>query len=318
MKANPGQRRLPLSLGRRDKESGSPGRLSWQRKHAGWLFIFPWLLGFIFLDLFPYLAALVLSFMKWDLAGEASWVGLRNFQALWDDEMARRSLWNTAYYTLIHVPGTTLIAFAVAGFLNQKVRGLPVYRTMFYIPSVTSGVGMALIWIWMFAPNGAVNAFLGWFGIRGPHWLADPNWAMPALIIMSFWGMGSSMIIFLAGLQGVPQHLYEAAEVDGGGRWAKLRHVTIPMMTPYIFLVMILGVISSFQVVTQALLMTEGGPDNSTLFVLLYIWETAWVTFRMGYAAAFSWVLFIIIMLATAVQFVVARRWVYYEYQEAS
>ena len=284
-------------------------------RYEGWLFIFPWVIGFVLLDLVPYLFALVISFTKWDVGHPPEFIGLRNFQGAFTDPLVGKSLWNTLYYTVLHVPGSTLIALAVAGLLNQKVKGLPVWRTCFYIPSVTSGVGMALIWIWLFAPRGAINGMLGWFGILGPRWLTDTQWAMPALIIMSFWGIGSSMVIFLAGLQGVPQHLYEAVEVDGGGWRAKTRHVTIPLMTPYIFLSLILGVIGSFQVVTQALLMTDGGPDNATLFILLYIWLMGWNAYKMGYAAAISWILFVIIMLATLIQFAGARRWVYYEYR---
>ena len=288
----------------------------WLGRQQGWVFIFPWVVGFVLLDLVPYVFALVISFMQWDVGTDPSFIGLRNYQAAFTDKLVGKSLFNTGYYVLFHVPGSTLIAFAIAGLLNQKVRGMPLWRTMYYIPSVTSGVGMALIWIWLFAPQGALNGLLGWFGIDGPRWLTDRQWAMPALIIMSFWGVGTSMVIFLAGLQGVPQHLYEAAEVDGGGWLAKVRHVTIPMMTPYIFLSLILGLIGSFQVVTQALLMTQGGPDNATLFVLLYVWQTAWQAFKMGYAAAISWILFVIIFVATIIQFVVARRWVFYEYQE--
>ncbi len=288
----------------------------WLAAQEGWVFIFPWVVGFILLDLGPYIFALIISFLNWDVGRPPTYIGLRNYQAAFTDPLVGKSLWNTAYYTLFHVPGSTLIAFTVAGLLNQKVRGMPIWRTMYYIPSVTSGVGMALIWIWLFAPRGALNGMLGWFGIEGPRWLTSTTWAMPALIIMSFWGVGASMVIFLAGLQGVPQHLYEAAEVDGGGWWAKVRHVTIPMMTPYIFLSLILGVIGSFQVVTQALLMTGGGPDNATLFILLYIWIMGWNAFKMGYAASISWILFAIIFVATIIQFVGARRWVYYEYQE--
>jgi multiple sugar transport system permease protein len=186
---------------------------------------------------------------------------------------------------------------------------------MYYLPSVTSGVGTAVIWLWLLAPKGIVNTVLGLVGVTGPNWLISTTWAMPALILMSFWHIGSTMVMFLAGLQGVPQHLYDAAAVDGAGWWQLARHVTLPMMTPYIFLAVVLNVIGSFQVFTQALIMTGGGPDNATLFVFLHIYNNAWQYFRMGYASAMALVLMLIILALTIAQFLISRKWVYYEYR---
>lgn len=290
-------------------------RRAFRRELEGWLFISPWVIGFVLFTAVPYLASMFLAFMRWDLGRTIEFVGLRNFAyLLFEDDLFRLSLWNTLYYTVFHVPGTVMVAFAIAGLLNVQVKGLPIYRTMFYLPSVTSGVGMALIWIWLLAPNGVINGLMGLAGIQGPNWLFAPEWAMPALILMSFWTIGTTMVLFLAGLQGIPLQLYEAVEVDGGGWWARVRHIAIPMMTPYIFLSVILNIIGSFQVFTTALIMTNGGPDNATLFVLLHLYNNAWISYRMGYAAAMAWVLVAIILTLTLMQFRIAKRWVYYEY----
>lgn len=295
-------------------------RVPWWRRRGvreeleGWLFISPWVIGFLFLSAGPYLASLTLAFMRWDMGQEITFVGLHNFQAMLEDELFARSLLNTLYYTVVHVPGIVVLAFAVASLLNLKLRAIAVYRTLFYLPSITSGVGTAVIWLWLLAPQGVINSVLRLVGLPGPNWLISPAWAMPALILMSFWNIGSTMILFLAGLQGVPQHLYDAAAVDGASWWQLARHVTVPMMTPYIFLAVVLNVIGSFQVFTQALIMTGGGPDNATLFIFLHIYNNAWQYFRMGYASAMALVLMLIILALTIVQFVISRKWVYYEY----
>jgi multiple sugar transport system permease protein len=305
-------RALPQAGGRRS-------RRALMRELEGWLFIAPWLVGFVLFTAGPYLASMVLAFVRWDLGKTIEFVGLRNFAFLFlEDELFRKSMFNTLYYTVFHVPGMLVFSFVVAGLLNLRVRGLALYRTMFYLPSVTSGVGMALIWIWLFAPNGVINFLIGLVGLPGPNWLYDASWAMPALILMSYWGLGTTMVLFLAGLQGIPQQLYEAVEVDGGGWWGRVRHVTIPMMTPYIFLSAVLNIIGSFQVFTSALIMTNGGPDNATLFVLLHLFNNAWGSYRMGYASAMGWVLVAIILALTILQFRIADRWVYYEYADRS
>ncbi len=285
----------------------------WQR-WSGLLFIAPWLITFLWFTLGPFIASIYLSFTNYRFIGFPEWVGFNNYVRLFtDDAKFIRSIINTLYYTAVHVPGIMIMAFFVAILLNQKVRGQPIYRTAFYLPSVTAGVATAYLWILLLQPNGLINQFLGIVGIDGPNWLTSSTWAMPALILMSFWGLGTTMIIYLAALQGIPQHLYEAASVDGAGVLRKMWHVTVPMMTPAIFLTAVLQIIGSWQVFTQALIVTNGGPRDSTLFILLHLYRTGFEYFQMGYASAIAWVLFMIILLFTVLQFGVARRWVYYE-----
>ena len=278
------------------------------------LFVTPWLITFLWFTLGPFIASIYLSFTNYRFIGLPEWVGMNNYVRLFtDDAKFIRSVINTLYYTAVHVPGIMIMAFFVAILLNQKVKGQPIYRTAFYLPSVTAGVATAYLWILLLQPNGLVNQFLGLVGIDGPNWLTSSTWAMPALILMSFWGLGTTMIIYLAALQGIPQHLYEAASVDGAGVIRKMWHVTVPMMTPAIFLTAVLQIIGSWQVFTQALIVTNGGPRDSTLFILLHLYRTGFEYFQMGYASAIAWVLFVIILVFTILQFGVARRWVYYE-----
>ncbi len=285
----------------------------WQR-WSGLLFIAPWLITFLWFTLGPFVASIFLSFTNYRFIGLPEWVGADNYVRLFtDDAKFIRSIINTLYYTAVHVPGIMVMAFFVAILLNQKVKGQPIYRTAFYLPSVTAGVATAYLWILLLQPNGLVNQFLGLVGIDGPNWLTSSTWAMPALILMSFWGLGTTMIIYLAALQGIPQHLYEAASVDGAGVIRKMWHVTVPMMTPAIFLTAVLQIIGSWQVFTQALIVTNGGPRDSTLFILLHLYRTGFEYFQMGYASAIAWVLFVIILVFTVLQFGIARRWVYYE-----
>ncbi len=285
----------------------------WQR-WSGLLFIMPWLITFLWFTLGPFIASIYLSFTNYRFIGLPTWIGFQNYANLFgDDPKFIRSIINTLYYTGVHVPGVMLLAFFVALLLNQKVKGQPIYRTAFYLPSVTAGVATAYLWILLLQPNGLINQFLGIVGIDGPTWLTSSTWAMPALILMSFWGLGTTMIIYLAALQGIPQHLYEAASVDGAGVVRKMWHVTVPMMTPAIFLTAVLQIIGSWQVFTQALIVTNGGPRDSTLFILLHLYRTGFEYFQMGYASAIAWVLFMIILVFTIIQFTVARRWVYYE-----
>jgi multiple sugar transport system permease protein len=294
----------PVALARRPR---------W-RNVQGFLFVLPWLIGFLVFQLFPFVASFVISFTEWDFGGEPRFVGLANYLELGRDRMLLKSLINTVVYTLLHVPGSLIIAFALALLLNQKVAGIAVYRTLFYLPSVTTGVATAVIWIWLLQPDGLVNAGLGLLGIQGPNWLGSTTWALPALVLMSFWSVGGSMVLFLAGLQGIPDQLYEAVAIDGGGEWSKFRHVTLPMMTPTLFLTSVLGIIGSFQVFTAALVTTQGGPADATTFIVLVMYWAGWQFWKMGYASAIAWALLVVILLFTAVQFRVARAWVYYEY----
>jgi multiple sugar transport system permease protein len=290
---------------------------SWHRYRYlwGYLFISPWLIGFVVFTAGPFLASFVLSLTDWAVVGDFSWVGLSNYERIVTrDARFWKTLGNTAYYVIWHVPAVNLLALGCALLLNQKLRLIALYRTLFYLPSVTSGVATAVLWIWVFnGQYGVLNSFLRLFGIAGPNWLFDLRWSMNALIIMSLWTMGGAMLIYLAGLQNVPQHLYEAAIVDGAGAGQRFWHVTLPLLTPTIFYNVVIGIIASFQVFTAAFVMTGGGPADSTLFYVLYLYRVAFENLRMGYASALAWILFVIIIVFTIVQFVVARRWVYYE-----
>ncbi|MGI6207767.1 MAG: carbohydrate ABC transporter permease [Anaerolineae bacterium] len=283
----------------------------------GYIMASPWLIGFFLLTLAPIFASMYFSFTKYTVLQPPEWVGLQNYRTmLTDDPRFMTALYNTFYYTIFQVPLSLVLALTVAILLNQGMPGENLFRTVYYMPSVVSGVAMAMLWLWLFDPNlGLVNEVLSWFGIRGPLWMQSPSWSKPALILMSMWGIGGQMVIFLAGLQGVPQEMYEAAEVDGAGWFRKIRAVTVPLITPTIFFNLIMGMIGSFQVFTSAYVMTNGngGPVNSTLFYVLYLYQNAFRFFEMGYASGMAWILFLIIMVFTLIQFGVAGRWVYYE-----
>lgn len=283
----------------------------------GYVFLSPWLLGMIFFIGGPILASLILSFCEWDLIQKPKFIGFDNFLKIFtSDKRFWASLYNTFYYTVFSVPLGIAGSIAVALFMNQKWKTVRLLRTIYYLPSVTAGVASAIIWMWLFNPDfGLINYVLSLFGIKGPLWLADETWSKPALIIMGLWGVGGNMIIYLAGLQGIPKQLYEAAEIDGAGMWAKFRHITIPMLTPVIFFNLIMSIVWSFQIFTQVYVMTggQGGPSDSTLVLVLYIYQHAFKFHNMGYASALAWILFIIILIFTLIQFKFAGGWVHYE-----
>lgn len=297
-----------------------PGRRSWRRSlhwseyRDGYLFILPWLLGFIIWVAIPMLASAYFSLTDWEIVTPARWVGIAEFQKLLRDDRFYLSLYNTAYYVLIGVPTHVTLALLSALALNAGLRGIGIFRTLFYLPSVTPAVASAMLWLWLFnAEFGLINLVLHALGLPGILWLQDPRWSKPAFIIMSYWSIGAQMVILLAGLQSIPQHLYEAAVMDGAARFARFRHVTLPLLTPSIFFTLIVGIIGAFQVFTAAYIMTSGGPVNSTLFYVLYLYRTAFENFQMGYASALAWVLFVIILAVTLLQFRIADRWVFYE-----
>jgi multiple sugar transport system permease protein len=291
--------------------------LSQTRRRAitGYLFITPWLIGLLTFTLFPILAVLFLSFTKYGVFDSPTWIGLRNYQRiLTDDRLFRISLGNTLYYVGISVPLRIVIGFLLALGLNAKIKGVTVYRTLFYVPSIVPQVAGVLLFVWLFQPQiGLINFLLDLLGIKGPNWFGRPAWAKPAIIIMSMWGVGGSMIVYLAGLQSIPGHLYEAAEIDGANAWRRFWAVTVPMMTPTIFFNLIMGLIGSFQVFTTAYIATGGGPMNSTLFYMLYLYRRGFNDFRMGYASAMAWILFLLVLVLTLLTFRSGRSWVYYE-----
>jgi multiple sugar transport system permease protein len=285
-----------------------------RRAVTGYLFILPFILGFLLWFLVPALTAVWLTFFDWNMIRDPVYIGLENFGEVFRDRLFIQSLKATAYYTLGSVPVSLVLGFLIALLLNTKVRGMSVFRTIFYLPSIVPAVANAVLWNFVFNTEfGLVNALLRALGLPKIMWFQDPKWAMPALIIMSLWGLGYSVVIYLAGLQGIPEVLYEAAEIDGAGRWAKLRHVTIPLVSPVIFFNLIMGVIGSFQVFTAGFLITGGGPQHATLFYVLYTYRTGIQYFDMGYAAVLAWILFFIILGLTLLVFRYVGRLVYYE-----
>lgn len=287
-----------------------------RKREAKWFYIFilPWILGFFLFTFFPMAMSAVLSFMKWDYVQAPRFVGWENFITLFHDDVFYKSLQVTIIYAVFSVPLSLLVSFIFALLLNTGIKGLSVYRTLFYLPSLVSGAAASILWMWMFNPEfGVINTILGYFGIDGPGWIYDKNWALPALIIMSLWGFGGSMLIYLSGLQGIPTELYEAAKIDGAGKATTLFKITIPMMTPVIFYNLIMGIIGSLQTFTQAFVMTDGGPNYSTYFYVLYLYKNAFKNFKIGYASAQAWILFFIILALTALVFRSSAAWVYYE-----
>lgn len=285
-----------------------------RRELEFFLFIGPWLIGFIVFTAGPILASVFLSFTNWNILSPAKWVGIANYTRLAKDPLFWIALGNTIYYTVGSVVIVTIGSLLAAILLNQKLRGVTVFRTLYYLPSVTSGVAVAILFSWIYNPEfGILNHLLSLVGIEGPKWLFDEHWAMPALIFMSLWGIGGNMVIFLAGLQDIPQTLIEAARLDGANWWAEFRHVVVPMISPVIFLVIITSTISAFQVFLQPYVMTGGGPGNATLVLVLYLYQNAFLWWKMGYGSSMAWVLFVVILSLTLIQFRLAGYWVYYE-----
>lgn len=291
-----------------------------QRREAvdGYLFIMPWLVGFVLFVAGPMIASIVLAFMEWNLFSPPTWVGLENFQAMIDNELVWKSLWNTAYYTFISVPLTLAVSLGTAMLLSLPLRGQSAFRTFFYLPAVMPAVANSVLWFWILNPDiGLANSLLRMFGLPESQWIWDPATSKPSFILMSLWGIGNTMVIFLAGLQGIPQTLYDAAEIDGANAWHRFRAVTLPMLSPVILFNLVLGIIGSFQVFTNAFLMTNGGPQHSTLFTVLYLYRLGFEQFRMGFASAVAWLLFAVILVFTLIQLRLSNAWVYYEGDEA-
>ncbi|WP_458122580.1 carbohydrate ABC transporter permease [Paenibacillus sp. Z6-24] len=277
-------------------------------------FISPWIIGFTVFALFPILASLYYSFTDYDIIHSPRWVGLDNYREMFADDLYWNSVMVTLKYTFISVPLQLLLAMGFALLLNQKLPFKGFFRTAMYFPSMVSGVAMSLLWYWVFNPQiGLFNYVLSWFGVKGPAWLMDPDTALYSLIIMSFWGVGGAMIIFLAGLQGVPTSLLEAARLDGAGRLSIFWHVTLPMISPVLLFQLILGVIESFQVFTQAFVMTHGGPNYSTWFYVYGLYTSAFKEYRAGYSSAMAWILLIVVLIVTYMIMKLSNRYVYYE-----
>jgi multiple sugar transport system permease protein len=295
--------------------------LSIQKREALWAYVFiaPWIVGFLIFTIGPMLASLYYSFTDYDIISAPVWKGLANYQKLlFNDPLFWHSLKVTIKFAAMALPLNLVIGFLIAVLLNQKVPGVNIWRTLYFLPSVIAGVAVALLWVRIFnARIGLINPILQeYFGVQNPPgWLQDPNWAVPALVIMSLWSVGGSMIIYLAGLQGVPTTLYEAAKIDGANTAQRFWNITIPMMTPVIFYNLVLGLIGAFNYFTEVYVATsgDGGPVRSTLFYNLYLYQNAFRFFEMGYASAMAWVLFVIVLIVTLLVFRSSPLWVFYE-----
>ena len=309
-------------------------KMAKEENRAGWIMAFPWIFGFLFFILGPMIASIILSFCEYDVLHPAKIIGLTNFINLLgfhndlatgfeaNDSSFWYSLWNTIYISAIGVPLSMILGLAIAMLLNTKVKGMQIYRTLYYLPSIVPVVATTIVWQWLLNPQtGLLAVLLSKIGIPSPSWIGDPAWTKPALILILLWGSGANMIIWLAGLKGIPDVYYEAAEIDGSNWWHKFWNITIPMLTPYIFFNLIMGIIGYFQIFTQAYILggedpSHAGPADSLLFYVFYLFNNAFTYFKMGYACAMAWILFFIILGLTLVQLKLAPRWVHYETEE--
>lgn len=282
---------------------------------AFYIWIMPWLIGFLLWRAWPMLDSLYLAFTDYRLLNSPTFTGLDNIRTLLDDEQFWKSLRVTLLYVVGTVPIGTTIAMGAAMLLAQKLKGVNFWRTIYFMPSVVAGVTVAVMWSFIFNPKfGLLNIILEWFGVKGPAWLASETWALPALIIMGWWTrIGTQMVIYLAGIKGIPKVLYEAAEIDGAGAWAKFRNVTVPMLSPTILFNVIIELIAAFQIVDPPLVLTDGGPNNATRLYVFNLYETAFEFSKMGYASLLAWILFIIVMILTVLTLRISSRSVYYE-----
>jgi len=277
------------------------------------VFLSPWIIGFVLFTAGPIIASLVLSFCRWDVISPAKWIGLANYRQMFHDRLLVVSLVNTLAYAAMFIPGSIVVSLALAMLLNQRLPGMRLFRTIFYLPTLTQGVATFTLWsVALDEQNGLINRALRHVVRDPPGWLTDPTWAKVALVLVALWSVGGMMLIFLAGLQNIPRQLYEAASIDGAGKWRQFTSVTLPMLSPTILLNMIMATIGAFQVFAAAYILTNGGPARSTLFYAYYLFNRAFVYFNMGYASAMAWLLFLIILALTVLQLRYARKWVHY------
>jgi ABC-type sugar transport system permease subunit len=291
----------------------------------GWLFAMPWIIGFILFTAGPMLFSLYTSFTKYNIIATPKWIGLENYENLFtNDPLFYKAMANTFWMVVVKVPLVIVFSIAIALLLNAKIPGGKFFRTTIYLPNVLSGIAAIFLWQWILSPKGLFNSALAVFNIQGPGWFVDPTWTKPGMVIMGMWWIGASVLIFLAGLKGIPNELYEAADIDGADYWQKTWYITLPLLSPAIFFEVVTGVIAAFQIFTTAFILigTKNKPvgelGQSMLFYVLYLYDRAFGKigqggFQMGYASAMAWVLFIIILLITLFQLGLAKRWVYYE-----
>jgi len=290
-------------------------KLSSKRKEAltGLLFISPWLIGISIFTAYPIVASMIFSFSSYNGISSPVWIGLQNFRDLFNDEIFLKSIYNTLFLAIIGIPITQFLSIITAVLLNMEIKGQSIFRTLFFLPSIVPAVASALLWKWILNPEfGPVNLLLENLGIRGPGWLTDPLWSKPSLIILSCWGIGGAMIIYLAGLQNIPKNLYEAAEIDGASKIKSFFKITLPMLKPVIIFNLVMGIISSFQVFTNVFIMTNGGPETSTEVYALQIYKNAFQYYKMGYASAMSWILLLITAFSVFLVFKFFKNWGFY------
>lgn len=304
------------SIDAKTTQAAGTSRLKRRENVLGYLWISPWLIGFVLLTVGPMVASLIFSLQNYRIINVPQFLGLRNYHvALFEDKLFWPSLGRTFLYAGVSVPLGLLGSLLLAMLLNQRVAGEAIFRTLFFLPSLTPVAAAAILWVWLLNYEvGLVNFLLRQVGIQGPPWLGSQPWAIPALVLISLWtGMGGGrMIIFLAGLQGVPQALYEAAEIDGAGPWRKFWNITIPMITPTIFFNLVLGIIGALQVFNTAYITTRGGPGRATWFFALHVYTHAFEYFDMGYASALAWCMFVVLLVFTFIQLRLSEQWVYY------
>lgn len=293
---------------------GTMKKSIWQKK-TPYLFIALWIIGFVVFTLGPLIFSLIISFFDWPIVGDVTFVGIDNYIKMFTkDKMFYHSMGVTLKFALFFVPLDIMIALGLAVLLNQNLKGQSFFKTIFYLPSVISGVAVSMIWLWLFDYKyGMINYILEMVNVAGPNWLGDPKWSIIAMVIASLWGQGTMVLIFLAALRDVPQEFYEAATIDGAGPWTRFVKITLPLITPSLLFNLIMTIISAFQQLSLALLMTKGGPSNSTYFYAMYVYNNAFKHFEMGYASANAWVMFFIILTLTMVVFKSSSLWVYYE-----
>lgn len=287
----------------------------WNREALhGYVFMSPAILGLLIFTLGPIIASLLLSFTDYNIITDPEWVGLKNYVDMFEERLFWQALRVSAIYSIVSVPLGLTLSLGLAVLLNHAMRGISIFRSIYYMPTVISGVGVAMLWRWLFnAEFGVINVLLDGIGIEGPAWLLDANWALPALIITSLWGIGGTTLIFLAGLQAIPEELYEAAEIDGAGLWSRFWSVTLPLISNVTFFNLVLGIIGALQVFTDAFVITRGGPNHATLFLSVYLYQHAFQYLNMGYASAIAWFMFFVVMLLTVLVFKSSPLWVYYE-----
>lgn len=284
----------------------------------GYLLASPWILGFIIFTVGPMIASLVIGLYRTDFLSTTEFIGLKWYTKVWQDTLVLKAMRNTAIFSFAVVPLNTLLALVIAVMLNQGIKAQSFWRTVYYLPSVVSGVAVALLWRWLYQPDiGLFNSVLGPllrpFDLEPPRWIFSQEWALPSIIIMALWGAGGAMLIYLAGLRGIPTSLYEAAEIDGAGSVRRFFAITLPLLTPTIFFNVVLNIIGSWQVFTQVLIMTQGGPNNATLTMVLHIYNTAFQNAFFGYASAQAWLLFLVVLVFVILALRSASSWVHYE-----